>query len=125
MTQTSNKLIYRIEKIHGLNGMWYDKNGQYDPVINEICPNALAKDIPMDHDEIHRKDNKVWQSAGKSIDNMNKWFSREDAINLLKNDFKLYEMKVKEFIELEMEILFTRQGILERKEIPIDEVWKN
>lgn len=35
-----------------------------------------------------------------------------------------FEFEVKEFQELEMEILFTREGVIYQKEIPIEAIWK-
>ena len=115
--------VYRIEVPNGKNGMWYNENGEYEPTIHKLCPNAIAKDFPMDYNPIHRKDGKVWQSSGKNVENLNQWFSREDAENLVNNGFILFEFEVTDYHELPMEILFTRESIINKREIPIDEVW--
>lgn len=117
------KTVYRIENPKHMHGMWYDNKGEFDPIINELCPNALAKDFPMPYDEKHKKDGKEWYSAGKSIENMNEWFTREDAENLVNNGFELFEFEITEWQELEMEILFTREGVVDKKTIPIETVW--
>lgn len=88
-----------------------------------MCPNGIAKDFPMPFNPIHQKDGHIWQSAGKNIENMNQWFTADDAINLFKNGFKLFEFKTTMFQELEMEILFCRKGIIEQKEIPLESIW--
>ena len=74
---------------------------------------------------LHQKDGKIWQSAGKSIENMNQWFTSEDAKNLYNNGFKLFQFNVNMFQELEMEILFCREGVIDQKEIPLENVWEN
>lgn len=118
------RTIYRIEIPHANRGMWYNENGELDKEINRLCPDSIAGNIPMPYNPKHRKDGRVWNSAGKSIENMNQWFSREDAETLVNNGFKLYEFVVTEWQELEMEILFTREGVIKQTEIPIDDVWE-
>lgn len=119
------KTIYRIENPEHMNGMWYNKNGIFMKNIHILCPNGIAKDFPMPLNlDLHRKDGKIWNSGGKSIENMNQWFTIEDAKSLYNNGFKLFEFEVSEYNELEMEILFTRDGILSKKEIPLEMVWK-
>lgn len=118
------KTIYRIENPTTMHGMWYNKAGEFNPIIHELCPDALAKELPMGYDFRHRKDGKAWYSAGKSIENMNQWFNRKDADDLVANGFVLYEFVVTEWQELEMEVLFTRDGVVRQTEIPIETVWK-
>ena len=117
------KTIYRIENPETMHGMWYNNDGEFDPIINELCPDALAKELPMDFDVRHKRNGMAWYSAGKSIENMNQWFSRKDALDLADNGFKLYRFVVTEWQELENEVIFTREGVIEQTEIPIDEVW--
>lgn len=115
--------IYRIENPTTYHGMWYDANGNYCPTIHDLCPNSVAKDFPMGFNPVHKTDNKNWYSAGKSKDNMNFWFSKEDAMNLVANGFVLYEIHATETMELENEILFTREGVLTYTPITIEDVW--
>ena len=77
----------------------------------------------MPFNPIHKKDGHVWQSAGKNVENMNQWFTAEDAINLYKNGFKLFQFETTMFQELEMEILFCRKGIIKQQEIPLESIW--
>lgn len=123
-TIVSCRTVYRIENPEHHHGMWYDKEGRFDPVIHELCPNGIAKDFPMPKNlELHRKADRIWNSAGKSIENMNEWFAPQDAINLVNNGFKLFKFKVELYQELPMEILFCRDGIIAQEEIPLEEVW--
>lgn len=118
------RIIYRIENPLDLDGMWYDKNGIAKKQIHILCPNGIAKDFPMPLNlELHRKEGKIWNSAGKSIENMNQWFTTQDALNLMNNGYKLFEFEVNLFQELEMEILFCRESIIHQKEIPLEIIW--
>lgn len=118
------KTIFRIEKPEDRNGMWYNKDGVFQKEIHILCPNGVAKDFPMPLNlGLHRKDGRVWNSAGKSIENMNEWFTPLDAINLMNADYKLFQFEVNLFQDLENEILFCREGIISQKEIPLQSVW--
>lgn len=117
--------IYRIENPLDMDGMWYTKNGVLRKQIHILCPHGIAKDLPMPLNlELHRKDGEIWNSAGKSIENMNEWFAPQDALNLYNNGFKLFQFEVNMFQELEHEILFCRKGIISQIEIPLENVWK-
>lgn len=119
-----SRMIFRIEKPEDRNGMWYNKHGIFMKTIDILCPSGIAKDFPMPLNlELHRKDGEIWNSGGKSIENMNEWFTPMDAINLMKNGYKLFQFEVNMFQELENEILFCRKGIIQQKEIPLENVW--
>jgi hypothetical protein len=117
------KTIYRIENPDEKDGMWYTKEGVLRKRIHLLCPNGIAKDFPMPFNELHKKDGHIWQSAGRNIENMNQWFTAEDAMNLYNNGFKLFEFQTSMFQELEMETLFCRKGIISQREIPLESVW--
>lgn len=118
------RTVYRIENPLHHHGMWYDKRGRFDPIIQRLCPNGIAKDFPMPLNiDLHRKDGLIWNSAGKSIENMNQWFSPEDALRLCNSGFRLYKFEVILYQELPKEILFCRGGIIAQEEIPLEIVW--
>lgn len=73
--------------------------------------------------ELHRKDGHIWQSAGKNVENMNQQFTASDAVNLYNNGFKLFEFETTMYQELEMEILFCRQGVIKQREILLEDIW--
>lgn len=104
--------------------MWYDHNGVFRKKIDILCPNGIAKDFPMPLNlELHRKDGEIWNSAGDSIEQMNHWFTAEDAKSLMNNGFKLFQFEVDMYQQLEHEILFCRKGIISQKEIPLELIW--
>lgn len=117
------KTVFRIEHEITKDGMWYNNNGIFTNKIQIICLNAIAKDFPMEYNEIYKSNNTIWQSSGKSIENMHEWFSKQDAINLFNAGLKLYELDVTNYIELEKEILFDRNSIIKSLEIPINKIW--
>jgi hypothetical protein len=122
MTQT--RTVYRIEDPIDMDGMWYTKDGIFRKTIDILCPDGIAKDFPMPSNlALHRKDGRIWQSAGKSVENMNQWFTASDVLNLSRHGFKLFEFETNLFQELEMEILFCRDGVIRQKEILLEEIW--
>ena len=123
MGQTKRK-IYRIERRDSMNGMWYTAEGKFKPTIQDLCPNSRAKDFPMGYSKDHKTNGKNWYSAGKNKKDMHYWFSKEDATNLINNDFKVMCYLVEEWIEKEHEILFTRESIVFEEEINLEEIWK-
>lgn len=118
-------VIYRLEDPEGESGMWYDKDGNPKKRIHILCPHGNIKDTPMPYNpELHQKDGKVWYSAGKSKENLRQWFEYKNVLNLVKNGFLLYEMEVSEWQELEMEILYTKKGVVNKKQLKIEDIWE-
>lgn len=114
--------ILRIENPESMHGMWYDSNGNFDPFIKKLSE-GISKDLPMEFCADHKLDGLDWYSAGKSIEEMNQWFSARDAFELMKSGYKLFRFDVVTYQIKEHEVLFTRDGILDQQEIPLDAVW--
>jgi hypothetical protein len=117
--------VYRIENPVEKHGMWYNNNGVMQKKIHILCPNGIAKDLPMPlRTELHRKDGHVWLSAAKDSAVMNSFFHPQDAANLYNNGYKLFEFATTMFQVLEWgEVLFCRKGIVSQKEIPLETLW--
>lgn len=113
--------IYRIESPVG-RSLWYTPTGEFNPFINNLT-NALAKDFPMGFDAKFKEGGLDWLSAGKSIENMKTWFSKQDIEELLGYEYKLYEFIVREYKIEENQALFTRRGVVRQIEVPVEKVW--
>ena len=114
--------IYRIENEETNHGMWYRENGIYDPFIMKLTE-GISKHLPMEFHERYRTDGHEWFSGCKSKEQMHLWFSKLDAIELYQAGYKLYEFESSQFIIEENQVLFTREGIIKKKEIPIQLIW--
>ena len=124
MTKTARK-VYRIENPIDMDGMWYTKNGIARKKIHLLCPDGISKDLPMPLNvKLHRKDGLIWNSAGKSVENMRHWFTDTDAKSLYNNGFRLFEFITTLYNELEHEILFCRDGVVMQREIPLETILK-
>ena len=114
--------IYRIENTETNHGMWYRLDGTYDPFIMTLTE-GISRDLPMEKHPRYQKDNVAWFSAGKSIENMNQWFSPRDAQELHDAGYELFSFTVKEYQMEEHQCLFTRRGVLSSERIPLDFIW--
>jgi hypothetical protein len=114
--------IYRIENPETWTGMWYNADGSYSGYIHSLTEGKSAW-LPMDFDEKYRADGKTWLSAGKSIENMNQWFSVLDAYELDKAGYFLYEYVVSQYKVDDIQAYFTREGVVSQKQIKLNEVF--
>lgn len=114
--------IYRIENQETNHGMWYDKNGNYNPFIERLTDGKSAS-LPMDYDERYGDGGVRWYSGCSDIETMQHWFSDQDAKELSINGYKLYIFETAVAKEEELQTLFIREGIVRQTEIPLDVIW--
>jgi hypothetical protein len=114
--------IYRIENPDTMHGMWYRLDGTYDPFIMTLTE-GRSKDLPMEKHPRYTALGIPWFSAGKSVENMNQWFSPLDAKELNDAGYKLFSFTVQEYQMEEMQCLFTRRGVITQVEIPLEDIW--
>jgi len=114
--------IYRIEHEDTERSLWYRPDGTFDPFIEKLTE-GKSRILPMDFDSKFYDFDTKWYSACYSVENMQQWFSDLDAYELMRSDYKLYEITAKDCRKQEHEIMFTQQGILFKEEIPIETIW--
>lgn len=115
--------VYRIEHALGEHGMWYRADGTYDPFIKTV-PNAKSADLPMDPDERYGQRGRRWYSAAANIDLMHYWFTAQDAMELAKAGYEVFEFEVSEYIVEEFQTIFTRESIVKKTPIPLESIWE-
>lgn len=108
--------IYRFENTVTEHGMWYQSNGVFDPFIFKLT-DGISKDLPMEHHERYSKDGFRWFSGCSSLEQLKMWFSEQDMLELRRNGYGLYEFKSEQYVIEDGQILFTREGILDKSEI--------
>lgn len=116
------KTIYRIENEETEAGMWYRSGAIYDPFIKTLKDGKSA-DLPMGYHERYSKDGLAWFSGTVNREQMQSWFSVQDAMELHANGYKLFEFVSNQYIEEEYQVIFTREGIITKKEIPLSVLW--
>lgn len=113
---------YRIENETTQHGMWYREDGSYDPFIMKLTE-GRSRDLPMGYNEIYSKHGLQWFSSGGSIEDMKLWFSDRDALELFQSGYKLFQYEAQQVQVLEHEVIFTREGVLGKTEIPLNTIW--
>ena len=114
--------VFRIENPVTMHGMWYKIDGSWSPFIFNLTE-GKSRNLPMGWDARYSTGGRKWFSAGKSRENMNQWFSPQDALELKMNGYELYQFDVTEYMVEEHQVLFTREGIVRQGIIPIEALW--
>lgn len=114
---------YRVEDQVGKHGLWRNFDGTWNPVFDELSE-GLSRNLPMEDSELYRQDGKQWFSAAPSKETLKHWFSLSDVKDLSNLGYKVYEFRLDNTKSVsECEIIFTRDNILEQKEINYKEIW--
>lgn len=114
--------IFRIEHEDSERSLWYRPDGTYDPFINRLTE-GNSRTLPMDFDSRFYDFGTKWFSACYSVENMQQWFSDLDAYELMRSDYRLYEITAKDTRNQEHEVIFTQEGVLLKREIPLGTIW--
>ena len=114
--------IYRIENEDTMHGMWYKQDATFEPFILKLTE-GRSRSLPMDFDERYSKGGLNWFSGCGDKSTMQYWFSDSDALELFQCGYKLYEFDSKQFSVEENQILFTREGVKLKREVPLKTLW--
>lgn len=95
----SNKKIYKLG--------WY----------NEIMCRHRDFNIPREDGLDLTQDNKEWFCAYKCLDDLDNWVTEEEVQRLINYGFRVYLITVSEFQEGDHQVIFTKEGILEKQDI--------
>lgn len=92
-----NKLFYRVCNSDTQQGLWYHFNGLFSGLIHDKFNFCQNNELKMDFDP----ELVGWLSATDELDDLWKWFSKEDVLKLQEygwfihvyetNDYKFYE----------------------------------
>ena len=117
------KTIIRIERPDGI-GMFRNDVSVYNiPELNSLANRHSHGNFPIPYDDTKLgelscyKDDKNWFCAYKSIEQLQQWIKPEEFQYLFNNDYKLLLLDVTEYQEGEYQILYTKESILNSKDI--------
>lgn len=80
----------------------------------------------MEDSELYREGGKQWFSAAPSKETLKHWFSLADVLELQKLGYKIYEFQLVDTKQIsDFEIVFTRDNIVEQREINYKEIWND
>jgi hypothetical protein len=109
---------YRVVNLDGPNGLWYDKDGRWNPIITEI--NGKAAHLPMGYDPNMKLDHKAWLSATLHEKELLDWFSVDDLFKLQERGYGIWTFEVKSYREVPGHIVITEDQIITAKRTPLD-----
>lgn len=103
---------YRVEDQAEKHGLWRNFDGTWNPVFDQLSE-GLSRSLPMEDSELYRE-------GGKQ------WFSLTDVLELQKLGYKIYEFQLVDTKQIsDFEIVFTRDNIVEQREINYKEIWND
>lgn len=103
---------YRVEDQVEKHGLWRNFDGTWNPVFDQLSE-GLSRSLPMEDSELYRE-------GGKQ------WFSLTDVLELQKLGYKVYEFELVNTKEVsDFEIIFTRDNIVQQREINYKEIWND
>jgi hypothetical protein len=82
--------FYRVCNNKTKQGLWYTQEGIHTGLIHNKFDFCLNSELAMDFDP----ELVGWLSAVKEIDDLWKWFTKEDVMQLQKHDYFIYEYEV-------------------------------
>lgn len=116
---------YRVEDQSEKHGLWRNFDGTWNPVFDQLSE-GLSRNLPMEDSALYREDGKQWFSAAPSKETLKHWFSVNDVLELQKLGYKVYEFELVNTKEVsDFEIIFTRDNIVQQREINYKEIWND
>jgi len=106
-----SSIIYRVENQQSFQGLWYDKDGNFNPFIRQLT-DAKCRDLPMGFDPIYKQEAKAWYSGCDNLPDMNNWFHFRDIEELSKAGYHLYEFEVHDYKQVPGHVIFTREAVI-------------
>lgn len=121
--QNNEKTLFRVENIQG-HGMWYNNDVILVPFKPIDNLNRYSQ-FNMDYNQQYHK-NGTWLSACGSIEELNKWFNKDDLKTLLNNNFIIVRLIVKEWgmDNNSSHPIFKKDSIIEKRIMELKEIYQ-
>ena len=87
------KTFYRVSHVETQQGLWYDINGSFTGLIHNQMNFCKNNGLLMDFDE----EIVGYLSAVPSIEDLYKWFTREDIFKLQEHNFFIHVYESDDF----------------------------
>jgi hypothetical protein len=115
--QPTGGTVFRIENQDTMQGLWYDKDGNFNPFIKRLS-DAKCKELPMYFDPTY-KDGGAWYSGGIDFPQMREWFHFQDVVELAQAGYHLYKFEVAAYRQVPGHVVFTRESIMDTTRLNI------
>ncbi len=108
--------LWRIENQSTFTGLWYNKAGIKTDFLRTNLTNAKCRDMPMDYDHSTYQDGGLqWISATDCIPDMRHWLSQQDALEMLKQGYHVYEFEVEKYRKAYNHAIFAREHVISQR----------
>ena len=88
-----NKIFYRVSNIDTHQGLWYDTTGKFTGLIHTKFDFCANNTLQMEFD-----DSIVgYLSTAQSLDELYRWFTKEDILKLQQFNYFIHEYETKDF----------------------------
>ncbi len=87
------KKFYRVCNTETLRGLWYDFKGDFTGIIHEDFKFCLNSSLKMDFDS----ELVGWLSATDSLEDLYKWFTKEDILKLQEFGWYIHEFEAENY----------------------------
>lgn len=87
------KKFYRVSNTETGQGLWYKLNGEFTGLIHDKFNFCTNNELKMDFDE----EIVGYLSAVEDLEDLWKWFSKEDVKRLQEHGFYIHEYEVVDF----------------------------
>lgn len=89
----NKKTFYRVCNINTGQGLWYKPNGAFSGLIHNKFSFCKNSELKMDFDE----ELVGWLSATDNLEDLYNWFTKEDIINLQKENWFIHEYETDDY----------------------------
>lgn len=86
------KTFYRVSNVETNQGLWYDQSGEFTGLIHDKFNFCTNNKMPMPYD----KDIVGWLSATDDLEELYKWFTKEDILLLQEHGYYIHEYEAVE-----------------------------
>lgn len=112
--------VYRVVNPDAPTGLWYNKDGSWNPVITQILQGgAKSAGLPMGFDPEMVKDGHAWLSATTRKEELLDWFSIDDLVVLSTMGYGIWEFDVTFYREVPGHVVIVEDAILSATRIPL------
>lgn len=111
-------LIYRVENPITWQGLWYRKDGTFNPFIKTLT-NAVARDLPMGFDPQFKVGGLDWFSGCDNLTDMKNWFSTQDLEELSSFGYNLYGFNVERYRTVNGHAVFAREHVTQSHKLDL------
>jgi hypothetical protein len=105
-------ILYRVQNLVGHTGLWYNRDGVFNPVIIRI-PNAKSAALPMEYDPTYSSGGEQWYSACDKLADIREWFTAEDLREFSSLGYGFLGIEVRHYRRHNGHAIFAPSAVIE------------